>query len=95
MINEVILYFSEDDNVLYTKPVNNPKKLWEAIENSRIVETNNVAVVDYFRVFVKERKIDKGVVRYQGEYFELDKDGRYITFPSYDDEVINTYSRLL
>lgn len=92
---QVILIYSEDELVLSSKPVNNPKKLWEAIQNSRIAETNNVAVVDYFRVLVKERKIDKGVVRYQGEDFELDKDGRYIIFPSYDDEVINTYSRLL
>lgn len=91
----VTCIYSEDENVLDAKPVNNPKRLWDAMENSHIIETNNMAVVDYFRVLVKERKIDKGVVRYQGEDFELDKDGRYITFPSYDDEVINTYSRLL
>lgn len=95
MINEVILYFSEDDNVLYAKPVNNPKRLWDAIEKSRVVETNNVAVVDYFRLLVHQRKIDKGVIRYRGEDFELDKHGRYDEAPSFDDDVITTLADLI
>ena len=95
MIEEVILIYSEDANVLYAKPVNNPKKLLEAIEKSRIVETNNVAVVDYFRMLVHQRKIDKGVIRYRGEDFELDKHGRYDEAPSFDDDVITTLANLL
>ena len=95
MIKEVILYFSEDDNVFNTSPTNNPKKLWDAIEKSRIVETNNVAVVDYFRLLVKQRKIDKGVIRYRGEDFELDKYGRYEEIPSFDDDIIKTFTDLI
>lgn len=95
MIKEVILYFSEDDNVFNTPPINNPKRLWEAIEKSRVVETNNVAVVDYFRLLVHQRKIDKGVIRYRGEDFELDKHGRYDEAPSFDDDVITTLADLL
>ena len=95
MIKEVILYFSEDDNVFNTPPTNNPKRLWEAIEKSRIVETNNVAVVDYFRLLVHQRKIDKGVIRYRGEDFELDKHGRYDEAPSFDDDVITTLADLI
>lgn len=95
MIREAILIFSEDEPTLAAKPVNNPKRLRDVLEESRLVETNNVAVVDYFRLLVKEREIDKGVVRYRGEDFELDKHGRYDEAPSFDDDVITTLANLL
>ena len=94
-IDGVILYFSEDENVLDAKPVNNPKKLWDAMENSRIIETNNMAVVDCFRGYVKERLVKNGIIRYKDETFKLDKHGRYIIIPSYDEEHTNSLLSLL
>ena len=96
MIEEVILIYSEDDNVLYAKPVNNPKKLRDAIENSRLIETNNQAVIDKFRTFIHDGIVKKGVVRYNGEDFEIEKYGHYTNHePSFVEENIQDLSHLL
>lgn len=92
----VTLIYSEDELVLSSKPVNNPKNLLEAIQTSNLIETNNQAVIDKFRSLIHNGFVEEGVVCYNGKDFKFDKYGHYEgEVPSYFDENLNDISSLL
>lgn len=83
MIDKATLHYTEYGDPL---AMNEPHRLYGAFQQCDVVTTNDLLVVSCFRSLVRLRLIDKGIIDYHNQEYELDKYGHYKDkVPPYED----------
>ena len=83
MLDKATLIYTEYGDSL---SMNESHRLFETFQKYDTVTTNDLLVVACFRSLVRLRLIDKGIIDYHNQEYELDKYGHYKDkIPPYED----------
>ena len=83
MIDKATLHYTEYGDSL---AMNESHRLLDSFQKCDVVTTNDLLVVACFRSLVRLRLIDKGIIDYHNQEYELDKYGHYKDkIPPYED----------